>query len=595
MLDQLDSTTPRSPAAGARTLRHASPVAERPGLAKVPTGIDGLDEVLLGGLPAGRPTLVCGSAGCGKTLMAMEFLVRGALQFGEPGVYISFEETERELADNVRSLGFDVEALEGANKLAFDHIVVEREHIEETGQYDRDGLFVRLGFAIDSVGARRVVLDTIESLFSGFQDMAVLRSELRRLFGWLKQRGVTAIVTGERGEGTLTRQGLEEYVSDCVILLDHRVHDQVSTRRLRVVKYRGTSHGTNEYPFLIDADGISVLPVTMLGLQHRVSSERITTGVPRLDRMLGGEGYYRGSSILITGTAGSGKTSLAAHFATSVCARGERCLYLAFEESPDQIIRNMGSIGIDLAEPRAMGLLRLEASRPTVHGLEMHLAQIHRHVATFEPHAVIIDPISNFSSAGGTAHAGLMLLRLVDYLKSVGVTAMLVNLTGGGEVTEATDMGVSSLIDTWIIVRDLEAGGERNRGLYVLKSRGMSHSNQIREFVISSQGIELRDVYVGPEGVLTGSLREAQEAKERAAAVAREQDIQRRQRELLRRRAAVEAQIVALQQEFRAIEEESRVNEDEFQTRNATIASEREATAVRRGDDATAVPRRQGV
>ncbi|HWJ07508.1 MAG TPA: circadian clock protein KaiC [Steroidobacteraceae bacterium] len=579
----------------AERLAARMPDPSRPGtddperaLPKVATGIAGLDEVLRGGLPAGRPTLVCGGAGCGKTLMSMEFLVRGALEFGEPGAYISFEETEHELSQNVRSLGFDVDALVREGKLVFDHVRVERQEIEEIGEYDLDGLFVRLGLAIDAVGARRVVLDTIESLFSGFSDMAVLRSELRRLFAFLKARGVTTIVTGERGDGTLTRQGLEEYVSDCVILLDHRVHDQVSTRRLRVVKYRGTAHGTNEYPFLIDEDGFSVLPLTSIGLGHTVSDERITTGIRRLDNMLGGQGYYRGSTILISGTAGSGKTSLAAHFATSVCARGERCLYLAFEESPDQITRNMRSIGLDMATPVRQGLLRIESARPTLHGLEMHLAQIHRAVEQFDPHAIVIDPISNLSTAGVALDATAMLLRLIDFLKVRGTTALLVSLTGGEAAIEVSGQGVSSLIDTWLILRDLEAGGERNRGLYVIKSRGMAHSNQIREFLITNEGIQLQDVYVGPEGVLTGSLRAQQEARERAAAVAREQDARRRQRDLQRRRAAVEAQIAALQAEFAALDEEGRVSTTEHDARSAIIQTERDAAAGRRGADTAA-------
>jgi circadian clock protein KaiC len=558
-----------------------------PALPKAPSGIDGLDEILGGGFPAGRPTLVCGSAGCGKTLLSMEFLVRGALEFGEPGAYISFEETEAELAQNVASLGFDVDSLVEQGKLAFDHVKVERQEIEETGAYDLDGLFVRLGLAIDSVGARRVVLDTIESLFSGFSDAAVLRAELRRLFGWLKERGVTAVITGERGDGVLTRQGLEEYVSDCVILLDHRVLDQVSTRRLRVVKYRGTAHGTNEYPFLIDESGITVLPVTSLGLKHKASSERISTGIPRLDSMLGGQGYYRGSSILVSGTAGSGKTSLAAHFAAAVCARGERCLYLAFEESPDQIVRNMRSIGVDLAEPMAKGLLHIEASRPTYHGLEMHLSQIHQLVTQLNPHAVVIDPISNLSSAGATLDASATLLRAIDFLKSRGTTALLTNLTDVNGALESTELGVSSLIDTWIVLRDIEAGGERNRGLYVIKSRGMAHSNQIREFLITADGIELQDVYVGPEGVLTGSLRAAQEARERAAALAREQEAQRRSRELERRRTTLEAQIKVLQAEIGLLEGEGNIVDQESRERSASIEQERASAALRRGADAT--------
>ena len=566
------------------TAATASAPQPAPSLPKAPTGITGLDEITLGGLPRGRPTLVCGSAGCGKTLLAMEFLVRGATQFGEPGACITFEETEEELAQNVRSLGFDVEALVADKRLAFDHVHIDKREIEETGEYDLEGLFLRLGLAIDSVGAKRVVLDTIESLFSGFSNMAVLRSELRRLFRWLKDKGVTAVITAERGDGTLTRQGLEEYVSDCVILLDHRVHEQLSTRRMRIVKYRGTSHGTNEYPFLIDDQGISVLPVTSLGLNHRVSSERVSTGIMRLDAMLGG-GYYRGSSVLVSGTAGSGKSTMGAHLADATCRRGERCLYLAFEESKDQIVRNMSSIGLDLQKWMGEGLLRIESSRPTLHGLEMHLAHVHRLVAQFEPRTVIIDPISNFATTGVHSDAAAMLLRLMDFLKSNGITAMFINLTSGAGALEATEIGVSSLIDTWIILRDIEAGGERNRGLYVIKSRGMKHSNQIREFLITANGIDLQDVYVGPEGVLTGSLRAAQEARERAAAAVREHEMQQRQADLDRRRAELQAQIVALQQEAKSVEQELQLQRAQYDAESRTLQEQREAAALRRGGE----------
>ena len=461
-------------------------------LPKAPTGIEGLDEITGGGLPKGRPTLVCGGPGCGKTLLAMEFLVRGATQFGEPGAFISFEETGEELAQNVRSLGFDIDALVEDKKLAIDHVRVERAEIAETGEYDLEGLFVRLGYAIDTVGAKRIVLDTIESLFGGFTNEALLRSELRRLFRWLKDRDVTAVITGERGERSYTRQGLEEYVSDCVILLDHRVNEQTSTRRLRIVKYRGTTHGTNEYPFLIDDAGFSVLPLSGLQLDHAVSNERVSSGVPDVDEMLDGKGYYRGSSILVSGTAGTGKTSLAAHFAQDTARRGERCLYLAFEESPQQLIRNLRSIGLDLEPLVRKGVLKLHSSRPTLHGLEMHLVQIHKMVAQFAPAAVVIDPISNFIGTSTAIETQSMLLRLIDFLKARQITALFTHLTSGASVHEATDVGVSSLIDTWLLVRDIESGGERTRGLYVLKSRGMPHSNQVREFKLTPRGIELK-------------------------------------------------------------------------------------------------------
>jgi circadian clock protein KaiC len=527
---------------------------KNPTLPKSPTGISGLDEITKGGFPRGRPTLICGSAGSGKTLLAMEFLVRGATEYNEPGVFFAFEETAQELAQNVRSLGFNLEELEAQKKVNIDHIHIEPAEIEETGDYDLEALFIRLGYAIDSIKAKRVVLDTLETLFGGLKNEALLRSELRRLFRWLKDRGVTAVITAERGDGTLTRQGLEEYVSDCVILLDHRVSDQTSTRRIRIVKYRGTAHGTNEYPFLIDEAGFSVIPITSLGLEHDASDERVSTGVPRLDTMLEG-GIYRGASVLISGTAGSGKSSLAAHMAMASCQRNERCLYLAFEESPAQITRNMRSIGLDLAPCVKKGLLKFVASRPYYYGLEMHLAVMHKLIQEFKPSLIVIDPISNFMNTGTLADASAMLVRLVDFLKQQQITAVFVSLTSGG-MREGTDEGLSSLIDTWLLVRDIELGGERNRGMYILKSRGTAHSNQIREFLITKKGIDIQDVYVGSEGVLTGSMRKAQEAKEQAEKQVMHEEMLRKQRELVRKRRSLEARIVALQAELETEEEE---------------------------------------
>ena len=563
-------------------------------LPKCPTGIAGLDEITGGGLPRGRPTLVCGSAGCGKTLLAMEFLVRGAAQFGEPGVFLAFEETAEELTQNVRSLGFDLDELAEQKMLLVDYVHIERSEIEEAGAYDLEGLFIRLGHAIDTVGARRVALDTTETLFAGLSDEAVLRAELRRLFRWLKDRGVTAVITAERGDGTLTRQGLEEYVSDCVLLLDHRVTEERSTRRLRVVKYRGSAHGTNEYPFLIDAHGFSVLPITSLGLQHEVSDERVSTGVPRLDAMLGGAGVYRGSSVLLSGTAGTGKTSLAAHFADASCRRGERCLYLASEESQGQMVRNMRSIGLDLQAWIDKGLLRFVATRPTFTGLETHLAAMHKQVRDFEPSLVVVDPISNFTGAGSLSEAGQMLMRLLDFLKAARTTAVFTNLASGGKAQEATDVGVSSLIDTWILLRDIELGGERNRGMYVLKSRGMAHSNQLREFRLTDRGIELLDVYVGPEGVLTGSMRLAREARERDEAAARQQECERRQRELVRKRQALDAQVAALRAQFEAEQEELQRLIGAGQAGAERLHQDRAAMArSRKADDVVESPNRR--
>jgi circadian clock protein KaiC len=526
-------------------------------LLKSPTGIQGFDEITGGGLPLGRPTLVCGGAGCGKTLFGMEFLVRGITQFNEPGVFMSFEETDEELMTNVASLGFDLEDLVKNRKIVLEHVHVERSEIEETGEYDLEGLFIRLNYAIDSIGAKRVVLDTIESLFAGLPNQLILRAELRRLFRWLKEKGVTAIITGERGGETLTRQGLEEYVSDCVIMLDHRVTEQTSTRRLRVVKYRGSMHGTNEYPFLIDESGFSVLPITSLGLGHVVSNKRISSGITALDKMLEGKGYYRGSTVLVSGTAGVGKTSVAAHFAEAACKRGERVLYFCFEESPNQLMRNMRSIGIKLEPWVEKGLLQFQATRPTFYGLEMHLAVTHKAVNTFKPDIVILDPINTFVIGDKENEVKTMLMRIVDFLKLNQITALFTSLTSSESALESSDVGISSLIDTWLLLRDIELNGERNRGMYVLKSRGMANSNQIREFILTDHGVELREAYVGASGVLTGSARIAQEALENAEVLTRKQDIERRKRGLERKRNVLEARIASLNAEFESEEFEA--------------------------------------
>jgi circadian clock protein KaiC len=513
-------------------------------LQKISSGISGLDEITGGGLPKGRPTLVCGNAGCGKTLMAMEFLVRGAVEHHEPGVFMSFEENEEELASNVASLGFDLKALSARKKIVLDHVRIERGEIQETGEYDLEGLFIRLNHAIDSIGAKRVVLDTIEGLFAALPNHSILRSELRRLFRWLKDKGVSAIITAERGDGMLTRHGLEEYVADCVILLDHRVNEQLSTRRLRVVKYRGSVHGTNEYPFLISKDGFSVLPVTSMGLDHPASSERISSGVSRLDTMLGGKGFFRGSSILVSGTAGTGKSSIAAAFVDAAARRGERSLYFAFEESQNQILRNMSSISLNLEPWVTKGLLQFHAARPSLCGLEMHLLTIYDAVKKFKPRVVVMDPVTNLISVGTEIEVRSMLTRLIDFFKTEQVTALFPSLTNGD--SSQSEVAISSLMDVWILLRNIESAGERNRGLFILKSRGMEHSNQIREVLLSNQGIGLVDVYAGPATVLTGSARIEQAGREKADVDRRKAQADRRQREIERQRGVTDAQIAVL-------------------------------------------------
>jgi circadian clock protein KaiC len=485
-------------------------------VSKAPTGIQGLDEITGGGLPRGRPSLICGGPGCGKTILAMEFLMSGARRYREPGVFMSFEESIDDLLLNFASLGFDPRQLVARKKLLMEFVRVEPGEIHETGAYNLDGLFLRLEHAIDTVGAKRVVLDTIETLFSGLSNARVLRAELRRLFNWLRAKGVTTIVTGERGNGGLTRHGLEEYISDCVILLDHRVVEQNATRRLRVVKYRGSSHGDNESPFFIDQSGISVLPIASLELQHPVSNGRVSSGVAGLDTMLGGKGYLRASSILVTGTAGCGKTSVAAYFADAACRRGESALFFAFEESGDQIVRNLQSIGLDLDPWRRKGLLRIHATRTTTSGLEGHLSAMHRLIEDTRPRVVVVDPISNLISVGTSVEVKAMLARLIDFMKTKKVTAMFTSLADASHL-EQTDMGISSFMDTWLMLGNLEVNGERNRILNVLKSRGMAHSNQAREFTLSRNGMELIDSVRDERGdVLMGSRRRAHSARAEA-------------------------------------------------------------------------------
>ena len=551
-------------------------------LAKAATGITGLDDITFGGLPAGRPTLICGSAGCGKTLLGVTFLVNGATLYGEPGVFVSFEERAEDLAANVVSLGYDLDRLLAEEKLAIDHVRVERSEIEETGEYDLEGLFIRLGFAIDSIGAKRIVLDTIETLFSGLDNTALLRSEIRRLFGWLKDRGITAVITGERGEGTLTRQGLEEYVSDCVILLDNRVVDQITTRRLRVVKYRGSAHGTNEYPFLVDDLGISVLPVTSADLSYSASREIAASGIAGLDVMLEPGGFFKGSSVLFSGVAGTGKTTFASSILDAACNRGERCLAFVFEESGGQVARNASSVGLDLQRHVDAGLLRFKAARPTLFGLETHLAGMHRDLEQFEPSLVVVDPVSSLEGPAREVQATL--LRMVDMMKSRQVTAVFTSLRQEGNLRgDGTDLGLSSLMDVWVKLLDVEANGERTRTLYVIKARGMSHSNQIREFQITSRGIKLIEPYIGNDGVLTGTARTVREAEETAAQVRRQQDNGRRHRDNARRRASLERQIEELRASLDAYQEEERILLGEDETRETVMSVGREGLTKLRG------------
>jgi len=564
-------------------------------LQKAPTGILGLDEVTGGGLPAGRPTLVSGGAGSGKTLFALEFLVRGATQYNEPGVFMSFEETIPDLATNAASLGFDLNRLVAEKRLFLDHVSISRSEISETGEFDLEGLFIRIADAVRKVGARRVVLDTVEALFAELPNPGILRAEIRRLFGWLKQQGLTTVITAERDRpDKLTRHGIEEFVSDCVMVLDHRIRDEISTRRLRIVKYRGSTHGTNEYPFLIDEHGISVLPISSLGLDHAAPAERVSTGIDRLDGMMGGKGYFRGSSILMSGTSGTGKTSVSAHFVDAACRRGERCLYFAFEESPKQIVRNMRSIGIDLEPWRRKGLLQFRAARPTYGGIEEVLLVSHKHITRFRPAIVVVDPITNLLTVSTLGEVRSMLTRLVDFLKTRQITSIFTSLTAPGGSLEASEADVSSLMDTWLLLKSIEVGGERNRALYVLKSRGMEHSNQIREFLLTNHGLRMLDVYLGPEGVLTGSARMSQEGRERAAGTSRRQEREGRKRELSRKAQIFEARMAMLRAEFEMDEETIQQHISESTLLDKELLQDRGQMVRSREADASAEPTRTG-
>ena len=543
-------------------------------LEKAPTGITGFDAITRGGLPAGRPTLLCGGPGCGKTIFAIEFLVNGAEQFDEPGVFVAFEETPGDLAANVASLGYDLARLGRDERVIVEHIRLDPSEMEEVGSYTLDGLFIRLDLAVRTVKAKRIVIDSLEVLFARLHDASIIRGELQRLFRWLKDRGLTAIITAERGEPGLTRQGLEEYVSDCVVLLDQRVDDLVTTRLLRVVKYRGSSHGADEYPFLIDEGGFSVLPMTSVQLDYQVSTQRMSTGVPDLDQMLGGKGYFRTSTILVSGAAGTGKSSLTAHMVDASCARGERVIIFALEESPSQIVRNMRSLGIDLQKWRDKGLLAIHATRSSLYGIEMHLLQMNKEIDSFKPRLVVLDPISSLTSAGSDRDVKSMLVRLFDSLKMRQITGFVTYLSAAARMV-GTEAGISSLIDTWLELRDIEMHGERTRSMYVIKSRGMPHSNQVREFVLERGGIRLLDVYPGPEGILTGSaramqdLRFAEEEQQRLAGAVRSEEM------LARKHAALQAQLAGLVADFASEAAAVRLTVSDMKTRAERERAER--------------------
>jgi len=558
--------------------------APRVQLAKTATGIHGFDEITDGGLPTARPSLVCGPPGTGKSIFAMQFLVNGATRFAEPGVFLTFEESADELVANVRSLGFDIDGLTRDGRLLVDALPLEPQSVE-TGEFNLEALMVRLAWAVEQIGAKRVAIDNVEALFIAFDRPALVRSELRRLFRWLKDHDLTTVITAERGEDMLTRHGMEEYLSDCVVLLDHRVVHDVATRRMRVLKYRGSTHGRNEYPFLIGADGFEVLPITSIGLKQPVSSERVSTGVAGLDEMLGGEGVFRGSGVMISGTSGTGKTTIASCFADAACRRGESVLYFSFEESQAEIERNMASVGLDLAQWVEQGLLHFHCERPTTRGLEDHLALMQKLTQEFAPTLVVIDPVSSLARGATPFDVSSMLLRQIYYLKSTGITALMTVLNEEGGL-EQPIQSISSLVDTWLHVITMETFEERNRALYVRKARGMAHSNQIREFLLSDDGVSLVPVFVGAKGVLTGSARLAAESAERATSLELTEESEELARALERRRDTVESHVAEIRADFAAEESLTQRLIETSQLRQEAVRLDRLEQARRR----TAIP-----
>jgi circadian clock protein KaiC len=565
----------------------AAPPTPPVGILKCPTGIRGLDELTFGGLPRNRSTLVFGCAGSGKTLLALEFILHGARNYKEPGVYLSFDETPKELVENTASLGFDLADLIQRKQVIVDHVDIDRSELKATGDYNLEGLFLRLGHSIKSIGAKRVVIDSAESIFSALPNEALVRAELRRLFDWLKEMGVTSIITGEQGHNLLTRHGLEDYISDCVVFLDHRVVTQMSTRRLRIIKYRGSLHGTNEYPALIDGKGLSVMPISSLSLDYPVSNKRVSTGIKRLDTMLGGKGFYRGSSILVSGTAGTGKTSIAASFTAQICKQGERCLFLPMEESPQQLMRNMSSIGIDLTTPNKSGLLRLHTIQQAIYGLEGHLLHLHNLVTDFRPSVVILDPITNLSAISNDVEIKALFPRLIDFLKNKGITTLFTSLTNSESPNESSEVGISSVTDTWIMLRLVATATERNRVLYVLKSRGMAHSNQMREYNMTDKGIEVLDVYTGSgsgEGY-TGAGRLTRQALDQASALSAQQAAAQRERELDLEHHSLQAQIAMLQTRAAGIVSEKAHAREQVRLLAATQHADKRRMAIARHAD----------
>ncbi len=554
-------------------------------LPKALTGIEGLDIITNGGLPKGRATLICGGTGTGKTLLAMEFLLRGAMQYNEPGVFMAFEESTNDLITNVVSIGFDLDGLIASKKIVVDFVYIDQYEIVEAGEYNLDALFIRLGAAIDSIGAKRVVLDTIESLFSNLPNPAVLRAELRRLFRWLKEKGVTAVITGEGGTDTLSRHGIEEYVSDCVINVTVSIEERVASRRLRIVKYRGSSHGSNDYPFVIDGDGISLIPVTSARLEHKVSYTRVSSGIQRLDAMLGGNGFFEDSVIMISGSPGTGKTTFLAHFADAACRRNERVVYFSFEESSDQIIRNMRSVGLNLDHWVKKGLLVMECRRITQYGLDMHLLLSQKLIAEYTPKVVIMDPVTSFDDIANTSDVKRIVMKFVDLMKSIGITIVFGSLTPSEVQSESSSINISSIIDSWILLRDLESNGERSRAIYVLKSRGMSHSNQVREFLMTDHGIEICDVYIGTGGVATGGARLNMLAQEKALGLKLQEEIELRQFDLENKRSILDSRIAAMRAEFAAQEASNLKMIAQEKTRQAQLSTDRTAMGKIRNVD----------
>ena len=541
----------------------------------VSTGVKGLDDVLGGGIPQGHAMLLVGKPGTGKSILSMEYLLHGIELHKENGVYISFEESEKQIISNAASFGWKFEEMVKKNKLAISYIDMQPEQMRTVGDYDLSALILRVKGAIKKVNARRVVIDGINNLLSTFDDERIIRSDLLRLIREIKEVNATIFITGERGHDSWSKMGFEEYLADGLMHLDNRTDGNYQTREIQVVKCRGINHYTGKSPFIINSEGMSIRPLITADFDYKVLKSRVSTGIADIDNMLGGKGLYRGSTVYITGPSGAGKTSISSSFANGACSRGERALFLAFEESSDQIIRNMKSIGLSLDKWVNEKLLYFYTARATTNSLEGHLDNIMTMVREVEPTCVVLDPISAFRPIANENETKLMLIRLNDYLRARKITTVFTALSSDGEYSEHADVQLSSIADTWIVVRIMDYKGERNNVMQLMKSRGMSHSRQMKEMYFTGNGLKLQNVYQGPEGVLTGAARIGQEKYEKLKEARNVIEIDKNRKKIERKKSLLEASIEALKHEYEEELEALHAAIEEAEEQNSKIKETR--------------------